>query len=211
MVEKPKRPWSLRRKLLIALAALLVVIGLAVGLGVGLTRNNGGNDDGGSDDDNGGNDIPSSGPNRTETWTPKAETSWQIVLSHAIDVNNENDLSPDVEVYDIDAEDNDHETISTLRKMGKKVICYFSAGSYENWRRDKDDFDESDLGKPLDGWAGERWVNVSSPGIRNIMKKRIHDAWAIGCDAIDPDNVDGYVSSLLLHTRDEPSEANNHA
>lgn len=190
-LAKPKRSWSMRRKIIVAVAALIIVVGLAVGLGVGLTRNN----DDGDDDNDSDNDIPANGPNRTETWAPKAGISWQIVLSKAIDVSSEDDLSPDVEVYDIDAQDNSHETISALRKMGKKVICYFSAGSYENWRRDKDDFDEADLGKPLDGWPGERWVNVSSPGIRSIMKKRIHDMWAIGCDAIDPDNVDGYVSA----------------
>lgn len=191
-VEKPKRTWSTRRKLLIALGALIVIIALAVGLGVGLTRGDGGDDDDGDDDQN---EIPPSGPNRTAIWKPEAGISWQIVLQKPIDLSSsDDDLSPDVEVYDIDAVDNSYETISLLQKMGKKVICYFSAGTYEDWRHDKDDFDEEDIGNPLDEWEGERWLNVSSPRVHDIMKKRIHDAWAVGCDAIDPDNVDGYVS-----------------
>lgn len=90
--------------------------------------------------------------------------------------------------------DNHISTFKTLQDSGKKVICYFSAGSYEDWREDKGEWDDKDLGKGLEGWAGEKWVNVSSPNVHKVMKERINLAWRKGCDAIDPDNVDGYVS-----------------
>jgi hypothetical protein len=192
----PKRPWSLRKKLLIfGGLALIVVIALGVGLGVGLTRPHDGDDDGGDGGDGGDDDgnIPENGPDRDEIWQPAANTTWQIILKFPMVTPEDGSITPDVEVYDLDMVDNDIETFNVLRDAGKKVICYFSAGSWEDWRDDKDDFDEADLGKPLDGWPDERWVNVKSEGVRNVMRTRIKLAWRKGCDAIDPDNVDGYV------------------
>lgn len=203
-VEKPaKRSWSLRKKLLVIAIIAIVVIALAVGLGVGLTQGGGDdnedndNNDDGSDGDDGQEGVPDEGPERDSAWKPKVNDSWQIVLRYPIDMSSEDDINPDVAVYDLDLYDNDIETFRMLQDAGKKVICYFSAGSWEDWRDDKDDFDENDLGKELDGWPDERWVDVTSSGVRDIMKERIKLAWRKGCDAIDPDNVDGFVSALL--------------
>jgi hypothetical protein len=44
--------------------------------------------------------------------------------------------------------------------MGRKVICYFSAGSYENWRSDKNDFPSDVLGNKLEHWEGEKWLDI---------------------------------------------------
>lgn len=77
----------------------------------------------------------------------------------------------------------------------KKVICYFSAGSYETWRSDAGSYTRKDYGAPLDArWDNEFWVDVRSSNVRAIVKKRIERAAAAGCHAVDPDNVDGYVS-----------------
>lgn len=196
---QPKSSWSFRKKLILIVAAAIVVIGLAVGLGVGLTRGGGGDGGDGGDDDHysggdGDGDLPEEGPNRTSTWRPSVDASWQIVLRYPIDLSSADDITPDVDIYDIDLFDNSIDTFSILHDAGKKIICYFSAGSWEDWRADKDDWNEADLGKELDGWPDERWVNLSSPGVHDIMKTRIKYAWRKGCDAIDPDNVDGFVS-----------------
>ena len=90
------------------------------------------------------------------------------------------------------------ETIDTLHQLGKKVLCYFSGGSYEPGRPDSGEFAEADLGKELDGWPGEKWVKLDSEGVRKIMKERVELAGQKKCDGIDVDNVDGFVSSLLL-------------
>lgn len=79
------------------------------------------------------------------------------------------------------------------------MLCYFSAGSYENWRPDAAQFTQSDLGLDLDGWAGEKWLNTNSENVRRIMKDRIDLAKEKGCDGVDPDNVDGYVSHPSIH------------
>ncbi|KAM0245991.1 hypothetical protein ACHAQJ_010380 [Trichoderma viride] len=203
--KQPNRPWT-RWKVLAAVGAvLLVAIGLGVGLGVGLTHRGG---HGGSDQDNGDSDTSSGsdddpnglqdGPNRTSTWQPSVNETWQIVLQSAIKLDN-GTASPDVSIWDLDLFDNNATTFKALQRRGKKVICYFSAGSYEDFRPDKGRFNESDLGKPLDGWPGERWLNLSSENVRSIMKDRIKLAWSKGCDAIDPDNVDGYQNDNGLN------------
>ncbi|WP_296982880.1 endo alpha-1,4 polygalactosaminidase [Thalassolituus sp. UBA1505] len=38
------------------------------------------------------------------------------------------------EIYDIDLFDNSASVIADLQAGGHKVICYFSGGSYEDWR-----------------------------------------------------------------------------
>ncbi len=43
-------------------------------------------------------------------------------------------------------------TIETLRNSGRITICYFSAGSYEDWRPDAASFTEVMLSKKMDGW-----------------------------------------------------------
>lgn len=207
-----KQKWPLWKKFAIVGLILVIVIPLAVGLGVGLS-NRGGDDDGGDDNDNGGGNNNGGGDNgdggnataRPSFWTPSVGASWQIVLLKPIKEEN-NKFSPDnVDVYDLDLFDNNATTFKTLQDSGKKVICYFSAGSYENWRSDKDSWKEEDLGKELDGWPGERWVKLSSPNVRNIMKKRIALAASKGCDAIDPDNVDGYQNDNGLDLTQQDS------
>jgi endo-alpha-1,4-polygalactosaminidase (GH114 family) len=183
--------WSLKRKLLVGGTILLVLIAIAVGLGVGLTRNSGGGDNGGNNggDNNGGGSFPPNATNPVNAtyWKPENGTSWQIVLQYGL-----NDTSYDVDVYDIDLFDNNATVVNGLHNEGRKVLCYFSAGSYENWRPDKSQFHSSDLGKTLDGWPNERWLNINSTNVRNIMLERMDMAKSMGCDGVDPDNVDGY-------------------
>jgi hypothetical protein len=113
---------------------------------------------------------------------------FQIVLNGVPDTGKT--LVPaDAIVWDVDAEDTTAETIAALHTLGKTVICYFSAGTYENWRPDAKQFPTADLGTTLDKWPNEKWIRLSSTGIRNVMKSRISRAAAKGCDAIDPDNT----------------------
>lgn len=128
--------------------------------------------------------------NRDTVWKPAVGTQWQIILRNPVDASVI--LTPDVGVWDIDVNEHPDQLVQKLHAQGKKVICYFSAGSYEDWRTDKDRFQPSDLGKVLDGWPNERWLKTSSANVRNIMRDRIATAANKGCDAIDPDNVDGF-------------------
>ena len=122
-------------------------------------------------------------------YQPNINTSWQWQLSG--DINT----SYDVELYDIDLFDTPQATIDELHKKDKKVICYFSAGSYEDWRSDKSKFPNSLKGKDLDGWAGEKWLNISKLDLlKPIMDARFDLAKSKKCDGVEPDNVDGYTN-----------------
>jgi hypothetical protein len=124
----------------------------------------------------------------TKQWKPKAGLTWNLLLLKPLSSGQTNNT----QVLDIDLFDNDEKIIKSLKQNGAKVICYFSAGSYEKWRPDAKEFNKNDLGSPLDGWPGEWWINVKSTNVRNIMKARLDLAVKKGCDAVDPDNVDGY-------------------
>ncbi|KAF2760473.1 hypothetical protein EJ05DRAFT_474352 [Pseudovirgaria hyperparasitica] len=142
-------------------------------------------------------------PRTKDLWHPTPGTTWQIILSDiiAIPTSPSTPLTPDVDVYDVDMFGTSAATIAALHARGKKVVCYFSAGSYEPGRPDSDQFADGDLGAVMDGWPDERWVDVRSGNVVRIMEARVRVAAEKGCDAVDPDNLDGYVwllSSFLL-------------
>jgi hypothetical protein len=126
-------------------------------------------------------------------------TRWQIQLSGTVDV------SVGAAVYDIDLFDTPQATIDMLQAMGKGVICYFSAGTYEDWRPDASQFPATVRGSALPDWPGEWWLDVRSPIVRDLMSARLDLAAQKRCDGVDPDNVDGYANDngLGLTAADE--------
>lgn len=44
----------------------------------------------------------------------------------------------------------------------------------------------SSLGRKMDGWPGERWVDVRQQAVRTIMQKRLKYCADIKCDGVDP-------------------------
>lgn len=123
------------------------------------------------------------------TKTIPAGTKWYWQLMGNIDTN------VNVSVYDIDVYDTDIATISSLKQLGRTVICYYSAGTYENWRSDASAFPASAIGKNVDGWAGEKWIDIRNAQVREVMKARMDLAKSKGCDGLEPDNVDGYTQN----------------
>lgn len=119
-------------------------------------------------------------------WPPEPGTSWQIQYDEWVD------LEVDVDVFDVDLTDTTDAQLQALRDTDRRVICYFSAGSLEDWRDDADQYPEDAIGEPLDGWEGEWWVDVRDETVREILAARLDLAVERGCDAVDPDNVDGY-------------------
>lgn len=189
-VKEDARPGPRGRKFLILGSAAIIVLALALGLGLGLGLRRK------HDDDAPTTHLPPAAASPSgAVWQPAVNSSWQIILSYPLDIDGDSpSVEPDVGIFDIDLFLHQNSTvIDSLHKLGKKVICYFSAGSYEPGRPDSSRFNDSDLGKELDGWPGEFWLNISSPNVRDIMVDRIELASNVGCDAVDPDNVDGYV------------------
>ncbi len=124
---------------------------------------------------------------------PKPKPKMTINSSFHWQLQGKLNMNRDADVYDIDLFDNTKETISELHEKGRIVICYFSAGSYEEWRADHADFPEDALGEKMDGWD-ERWLDIRNAKVREIMADRIKLARSKGCDGVEADNVDGYTN-----------------
>ncbi|MBX3314174.1 MAG: endo alpha-1,4 polygalactosaminidase [Actinobacteria bacterium] len=115
--------------------------------------------------------------------------SWQYQLSGTLD------LGVDAAIWDVDGDETTAAQVAALHRRGAYVICYMSAGSFEDWRSDAGRYPSSVLGRALDGWPGERWVDVRRTDVLlPIIRDRIARCRAKGFDAVEFDNVDGYAN-----------------
>lgn len=132
-------------------------------------------------------------------WIPEPGTGWWWQLEDVQTL----DIGRDVEVFDIDLfEGIDSGKIAELRAAGKRVICYFSAGTLEPWRPDAARFSREALidGAVLPQFDQETWLAIGDRGvlqavIEPIMLARLDLAQDAGCDAVEPDNVDGFANA----------------
>ncbi len=80
------------------------------------------------------------------------------------------------------------------------MICYFNAGLAQT-----SDCDYSTtwansglLGNVYDPdepeFDDERWINIKNQTARDWIKRRLALAQSVGCDGVDPDNIDGYLN-----------------
>lgn len=70
-----------------------------------------------------------------------------------------------MDVLDIDLFDNDKKKIESLKKDGHHIVCYFSAGTYEDWRPDAEEFLKiNDLVRDeMEEWDGENFLDITNP------------------------------------------------
>jgi endo-alpha-1,4-polygalactosaminidase (GH114 family) len=124
----------------------------------------------------------------TDWWHPAPGLTWQWHLS-----DPPVDTSVDAQVYDIDLFDNDAPVIQELHNQGRKVICYISVGSWEDWRPDAGEFPAEVLGDDYDGWPGEKWLDIRRIDLlAPIMRARLDLCKARGFDGVEPDNIEIY-------------------
>lgn len=135
------------------------------------------------------NSPPSTNPrdSRATWWSPEPDGSWQLQLADPIDT------SVDADVFDVDGLDTPASIVAEIHDGGDRVICYISAGSFEDWRPDAGSFPDEVLGNPLPEWSGERWLDIRQmDDLEPIMAHRMDTCADKGFDAVDPDNLDGY-------------------
>ena len=122
-------------------------------------------------------------------WRPSVGTPRQWQLDGRLD------LSVSAPVYDVDGFETRARQVARLHKLGRHGICYVSAGSWERWRPDKDKFPSSVLGNAMDGWPGERWLDIRKISLlAPIMGARLDKCSRKGFDAVEPDNIEGYTN-----------------
>jgi hypothetical protein len=121
-------------------------------------------------------------------WRLPAHPTWYWQLQGTVD------NSRPATVYDIDGFENSAREVAKLHALGKRVVCYIDAGTWENFRPDAGRFPRSVLGKG-NGWPGERWLDVRRLSVLEpIMAARFRICARKGFDAVEPDNIDGFAN-----------------
>jgi hypothetical protein len=142
--------------------------------------------------DAGGVGQPGTPGTALDSGKPGTPSTFAVGTRWHIDLENPVDTTVNAEAFDIDLFDNvSTTTIASLHARGRKVICYFSAGSSEAARPDFTKLPKESIGLKMDGWP-ENWLDHRNAGVRSVMASRIELAQRLGCDGVDPDNVDGY-------------------
>ena len=139
-------------------------------------------------------------------WAPAPGTAWQWQLSGTPA------LVPGVDVYGMDGQETTAAEVRRFRAAGKRTICYLSAGTLEDWRPDAGAFPRSVVGAPMEEWEGERWLDVRRLDVLlPLMAARMDDCARKGFDAVEPDNVDGYLHGTGFPLRAEDQLRYNRA
>jgi hypothetical protein len=132
---------------------------------------------------------PPAAPASARPWVPPVGTTWQWQLSGRVD------RSVKAEMYDIDLFDTSAATVKDLHRSGRRVVCYLDAGTYEPGRPDAGSFPAAVLGARVEGWPGERWLDIRRLDVlRPILKRRLDLCRRKGFDGVEPDNVDAYTN-----------------
>ncbi|RJQ69936.1 endo alpha-1,4 polygalactosaminidase [Pseudonocardiaceae bacterium YIM PH 21723] len=119
---------------------------------------------------------------------PQVGASWQYQLDGEIDV------SVDAEVFDIDVEETSADVVAELHRRGRYVIGYLDAGAVERYRSDFGEFPTDVVGKKVESWSDERWLDIRRLDVLlPIMGRRMDLAVAKGFDAIEADMVEAYT------------------
>ena len=122
-----------------------------------------------------------------ERWVPGPGDTWQWQLTGTLD------SSVEAQIYDVDYERTSGVEVAGLHRDGRRVICYLSVGSWEDFRPDSGEFPHEVLGKVMDGWPDERWLDIRRQDILlPLLAARMDVCARKGFDAVEPDNVDGY-------------------
>ncbi len=123
-------------------------------------------------------------------WQPAVSLSWQWQLS-GLPI----DTTFDAAMIDIDLFESEDKTVEALHAQGRKVVCYLSAGSWEEWRPDQAQFPPAVIGSDYAGWTGEKWLDIRQiEQLAPVMRARLDLCKAKGFDGIEPDNIDGYTN-----------------
>lgn len=116
-------------------------------------------------------------------FVPAEDARWLARLDGAVDIDD------DADFFYLDAEQQDPADLAELHRQGRHYLCYLSAGSYEDFRDDADQFPESAIGNPLAAFPSERWLDVRDSSVRELMARRIQTLAGRGCDGIPPSSL----------------------
>jgi hypothetical protein len=137
------------------------------------------------DDGGAGLDADSAAlPNPPPAFPP--DVTWQYQLVGTIDP----DL--DAQLYVIDMFNAPQTVIDRLHAQGKLAVAYLSAGTLEDFRDDADEFPDAAVGRALEAYPNESWLDVRDEGVRALMAARLDLARSKGFDGMLPTSLTAY-------------------
>lgn len=152
---------------------------------------------------NDGASVPPAGQNATSgSKIPdsfKPGVKWQIEIQNPVDPRV--GLQPsDAKVIDVDLfhASKDPTLIPTLHEAGATVLCYFNLGAVQTTDCDWTSWESDGLMKTsqtVENYVQEKYVDVTDAAVLELHKSRIDLAHQIGCDGLDPDNIDTFELS----------------
>ena len=161
-------------------------------------------------------------PGGSARWSPAQSARWQWVLDHPLRLDNQRDmgtawLNADGQpgerptIYDIDGFANDAGTVTALHDMGARVICYIEVGGLEPNRPDGSAFPAAAIGRPVDGYPEERYLDIRSADVLRLVLARVEMCAAKGFDAVEPDLDDTFAADTGFALTQRDSIAFNRA
>jgi hypothetical protein len=119
--------------------------------------------------------------------TPGTAWDWQI--------GGRPDLSDPPPVLGLDPDAVTAGEIAALAARGVLAVCYVSVGTREDWRADAAAFPAGVIGRPYDGWPGERFLDIRRRDLLlPLMEARFRRCAGLGFGAVEPDNIDLHVN-----------------
>lgn len=121
-------------------------------------------------------------------WQPAAGETFDIRLQ-----SPEGAINPRVQVIELDVHDADTSLVRELESVGVRTICYFSVGTWEEWRPDADQFPPAVIGNAWNEWPGERYLDTRAIDVlMPIFEHRLDLCVDKGFSGVDPDNIDSW-------------------
>ena len=110
-------------------------------------------------------------------------------------------------MFNVDLFETPTSVVKDLHSQGRAVVCYMSAGSWEDFRSDAASFPDEVLREP-NGWPGERWLDIRRLDVLGpIMESRLDLCRSKGFDGVEVDNINGYTNNtgFPLSATDQPA------
>jgi hypothetical protein len=131
-------------------------------------------------------DADSAAPSASAPVFPP-DVTWQYQLVGTIDPEL------DAQLYVIDLFNAPQSVIDRLHAQGKLAVAYLSAGTLENFRTDMNQFPRAAVGRALQSYPDESWLDVRDQGVRARMAARLDLARSKGFDGMLPTNLTAYL------------------
>lgn len=101
--------------------------------------------------------------------------------------------SPEADVYDLDFQNLAASDLSLLKQRNAMLVCTISAGTWQEWRPDADQFPDDILGNDAAGWEGEKWLDIrATDSLTPILDARMQQCANQGYQGVELTNLDVY-------------------